>query len=1103
MAKQRQRQNKNGRVGGNHDVLGIILIVISLFLFICIAIPPILSVVSRAIFNIMLGVFGFAAYPSLVALFMLGVFILRRKTVALSVKAVVCTALLAVFGLMILQLATTHAFLKQNYVDYIASVYSAKYSAGGVIMGTLAYGLQSVITEVACYIVFSLAVLTVLAVMFDVVGRIRARRGAVKPKKQTEKLPERPDFAAPAEPQRVTPLETKKELFIYEIKPAAAKIQTETGRASELTTREKRRVSDYSPEPLMETDDYDYDRDEQSDSRRQSAAHAALYGDKNEIYKKTTEEFIRQVDDRPPHYDEHIEFKPNGGVVEPYERVNADARNANTPKRVDYDGMSDDFSLLAFPVEKNPVFNDEGIENVDEITARLKAQNEARVLSDLTDARQFERAPQHANPTFAFGAPTAAPEPVEQIIDGSKRQTPIIETPVAPPASEPVQSAFDAPEFDARTPEEEFAEAVSDTLDLPPQEDIIDAFEQRDRFAQSDAVEAQADDDIITGLEDAPSIAAAPVSSITVPVGDDGIMDGRSSLVISDEPVRDLSETHDVTSDIIDGGDSSGMYVSADEQPAEPAAKPKRAAKGNAPLENQITIANVLQANADSVVLNERKRHKKYRYTPPPIDLLRIYEKNELSQDELSKNAQRLEVVVGGIVKAEVKVIGIVVGPTVTRYELDVPMGVDIRAIEARRANIEYELAASSAIRIEAPIPGKRAVGIEVPNPEQGTVGLREIVDSKEFAKAKSPLTVAIGKGISGDLVMCNLEKVPHLLIAGQTGSGKSACLNGLLVSLLYKSSPEDLRFILIDPKRVEFSKYNSMPHLLFDRIVLEPSEALNALKWAANEMERRYTVLQKYACSQLSEFNKLPDVQNGNIDKLPHIIVVVDELADLMQSQFKNDIESRIMVIAAKARAAGIHLIVATQRPSADVITGTIKTNLTSRIAFKVMSLIDSRIILDQSGAEALVGKGDMLFSPVDFSSPARVQGSFIDGDEVAAVVNYVKDNYETDFDESAAKFVFGGSGGKGGDIGGGDGNGNMDPLIPRALSLAISTKQASISVVQRRFSIGYARAARIIDYMEEKGYIGPSTGNSKPREVLITQEQYSELFGDEGDEG
>lgn len=482
---------------------------------------------------------------------------------------------------------------------------------------------------------------------------------------------------------------------------------------------------------------------------------------------------------------------------------------------------------------------------------------------------------------------------------------------------------------------------------------------------------------------------------------------------------------------------------------------------------------------------------------------MRIYEKNELSQDELSKNAQRLEVVVGGIVKAEVKVIGIVVGPTVTRYELDVPMGVDIRAIEARRANIEYELAASSAIRIEAPIPGKRAVGIEVPNPEQGTVGLREIVDSKEFAKAKSPLTVAIGKGISGDLVMCNLEKVPHLLIAGQTGSGKSACLNGLLVSLLYKSSPEDLRFILIDPKRVEFSKYNSMPHLLFDRIVLEPSEALNALKWAANEMERRYTVLQKYACSQLSEFNKLPDVQNGNIDKLPHIIVVVDELADLMQSQFKNDIESRIMVIAAKARAAGIHLIVATQRPSADVITGTIKTNLTSRIAFKVMSLIDSRIILDQSGAEALVGKGDMLFSPVDFSSPARVQGSFIDGDEVAAVVNYVKDNYETDFDESAAKFVFGGSGGKGGDIGGGDGNGNMDPLIPRALSLAISTKQASISVVQRRFSIGYARAARIIDYMEEKGYIGPSTGNSKPREVLITQEQYSELFGDEGDEG
>lgn len=1099
MAKQRQRQIKNGRASGNHDVLGIMLIVISLFLFICIAIPPILSVVSRAIFNIMLGVFGFAAYPSLIALFLLGVFILRRKTVALSVKAVVCTALLAFFVLMILQLATTHAFLKQSYVDYIASVYSAKYSAGGVIIGTLAFGIQAVITEIASYVIYSLAVLIVLAVMFDLVGRIRAHRGEVKPKKKdVEKLPDRPDFAAPAEPQRVTPVETKKELFIYEIKPSAAKIQTESGKASELDAREKRRVSDYFSEPLIDTDDYGHE--DESDSRRQSAAHAALYGDRNEIYKKNTEEFIRQVDDRPPQYDSQIEFKPNGGVVEPYERVNADARNNAGPKRVDYDGMSDDFSLLTFPVEKNPVFNDEGIENVDEITARLKAQNEARLLSDIAESRRDERMPQRSNPSFAFGEPAAPPEPIEQIIDGSKRQAPI--EPVAP--QEPEPQPFDVPRFDSRTPEEEFADAVSETFDLPPQEDIIDAFEQRDRYTQPETDETQTDDDIITGIEDAKRLAPEPAHRIVVPDGDDGII-GGSSLVISDEPVRDLSETHDVTSDVIDGGDSTGMYVAAEEEPeAAPAVKPKRVSKNNVPLENQITIETVLKNNADSVVLNERKHHKKYTtYTPPPIDLLRVYEKTELSQDELDRNAKTLETVVGNILKSEVRVIGVVVGPTVTRYELDVPMGVDIRAIEARRANIEYELAARSEIRIEAPIPGKRAVGIEVPNPEQGTVGLREIVESKEFAKAKSPLTVAIGKGISGDLVMCNLEKVPHLLIAGQTGSGKSACLNGLLVSLLYKSSPEDLRFILIDPKRVEFSKYNSMPHLLFDRIVLEPGEALNALKWAANEMERRYTVLQKYACSQVSEFNKLPDVQNGNIDKLPHIIVVVDELADLMQSQFKNDIESRIMVIAAKARAAGIHLIVATQRPSADVITGTIKTNLTSRIAFKVMSLVDSRIILDQSGAEALVGKGDMLFSPVDFSSPARVQGSFIDGDEVAAVVNYIKDNYETDFDESAAKFVFGGGGGKGGDNGGGEGGGNMDPLIPRALAQAIASKQASISVVQRRFSIGYARAARIIDYMEEKGYIGPSTGNSKPREVLITQEQYSELFGDDGDEG
>lgn len=1131
MAKQGNRQRKINRKSENHDVLGILLIVISLFLLICIVIPPVLSVVSRAIFNIVLGVFGFVAYPVLVALLTLGIFLIKRTPLDPSPKAIVCTVLLSVFGLIILQLATTHQFLRDSYVDYTASVYRVKYSAGGVIFGTIAFGLKSVLTEVGCYVIFSVGVIAVLIVMTDAIGRIRAKRAKVAPAPPT-RTPVRPAFDGAAEAQRVLAVEPKPGLFIGTVVGKRPPVETESGTASDIPARTKRTVGGFGDLPVLEDVYADEETlDEDDDDNTRSAVYSKLYGNRREIYKRSAEEFSRQVDDRPPQYTEperpqmrRIEFEPNGGYVEPYQRVNADARGTvNEPKRLDYDGMSEDFSLLSFPAAKTPEFNDEGIENVDEIAARLAAQNEARVQSDYEGRRSDSRS-DFTPPPISFSETSfEPPAPVEQIIDGSSRRNmyeqlepmdaPKIrditaETPKTP-EPEPILDILSS----ARTPERdtfddddiEDASAQSDEFSIQPQEDILDAFSSKDRYNQAVDAQAGSDDDIITGV----SSYKKPEPERAAPAAneDDGIVDGSfkpvSSIIISEDPVLDLSETHDVTSDIIDGGESSGMYVSAEGEEAEaPTVKPKRASKGTAPLENQISFDTVFKEKAESVVVNQQKRRKKYNYEAPPVDLLRIYPSSEPPQETLDQKAKTLETVINGILKTQVEVKKIVPGPTVTQYELEVPMGVDIRAIAPRSINIEYELEAPGHIRIEAPIPGKRAVGIEVPNPEQGIVGLRDIIGSKEFAKAKSPLTVAIGKGITGNLVMCNLEKIPHLLIAGQTGSGKSACLNGLLVSLLYKSSPDDLRFILIDPKRVEFSKYANMPHLLFDRIVLEASEALNALKWAANEMERRYTILSKYACSQLSEYNRLPEVLDGTIDKLPHIIIVVDELADLMQSQYKADIESRIMVIAAKARAAGIHLVVATQRPSADVITGTIKTNLTSRIAFKVMSLVDSRIILDNPGAEALVGRGDMLFAPADAPSPARVQGSFIDGDEVAAVVNYIKDNYETDFDDEAAKTVFGSEDGSGAAGGEGGGNSNVDALVPRALMLAITSKNISVSVIQRRFSIGYARAARIIDYMEEKGYIGPATGNSKPRDVLITLEQYKELFGDAGDE-
>lgn len=1097
--------------------MGVTLVIVSLFLLLCIVIPPILSVVSRAVFNVMLGVFGIASYPMLVGVLTWGVLLLLKRTVYMSKKNVVCTALLIFFGLIILQLASTHAFLKENFSEYISDVYAAKYSVGGVVFGTIAFGIKSAITEIGCYVVFSVAILATVAVLIDLIGRIKARRAPVAPVAIAKPTQPVSNFTTRTEPQRVVPVEPQNTLYVGQIARKSPKIGTETGRASEIPLREPRRVTDYSASPIIEKEAEPMSQDDPS------AARFALYGNSDTINEQEKQEFASRAareeqpapaaPERPayvvPPQDYGEPSMPRETFVEPYVRVSEDAQAnaAGRPRKIDHDDAPD--MQVFFPTPKKFDFNDDDIISADDdIKARLQADTRKRKLGDIEG---IENADDHRPEPFSFTDLAARRE---------EHEAPHIESIediyTAPPSDRPVRATVDnsaelrfMQERESARAREEEARRVEQ-----PRDEIIDAFAMREMYdtkesepepavnpddiINADAVDAVRREErntpeqsiIIDGSSPEPEAKPTAVAAR----GDDGIVDASEF----DIPAIDMSETRDVTSDIIDGGESSGMYVPADDFGIEEAPAPKPKQKKNAPLDNQITIDAVLKARADeSVVLNESVRRKKYNYAPPPISLLKTYDKSDSSADELQETAAVLERVIGGFLKTdEIKVINIVPGPTVTRYEVEVPSGVSVKQIESRSQDIEYELASPSHIRIEAPIPGKRAVGIEVPNMHKSIVGLREMIESPEFAHAKSPMTVSVGKDISGGTVLCDLVKVPHLLIAGQTGSGKSACLNGLIVSLLYKSSPEDLRFILVDPKRVEFSAYRSMPHLLFDGIIYEPNEVLNALKWACVEMERRYALMAKYGRNQLATFNELPDVTSGRIDKLPHIIIIIDELADIMQSAVKRDIEDRIKVIAAKARAAGIHLIVATQRPSADVLTGTIKTNLTSRIAFKVSAQLDSRIILDAQGAEALVGNGDMLFFPVEYSAPRRVQGSYISDDEVAAVITYIKENFECDFDEDAARAVFNTGGGAGGGMGGAGGE-KEDALLPDVLALVIRTGQASISTIQRRFSIGYARAARIVDGMEELGYIGPSTGSSKPRDVYITADKYRELYG------
>lgn len=422
------------------------------------------------------------------------------------------------------------------------------------------------------------------------------------------------------------------------------------------------------------------------------------------------------------------------------------------------------------------------------------------------------------------------------------------------------------------------------------------------------------------------------------------------------------------------------------------------------------------------------------------------------------------------------------VGPTVTQYTLKPAEGIKLSRITGLHNDLALALAAHP-IRIEAPIPGKSYVGIEVPNQSVAMVRLRQIIDSKEFKQRKNNMFIALGKDVAGRPHLTDLTRLPHLLVAGSTGSGKSVCLNSIIMSLLYQNSPDELKLILIDPKRVELPVYNGLPHLLTP-VITDVKKTVNSLKWAIREMDKRFDMLSKVGSRDIAGYNA------KNQEKLPYIVIIVDELADLMVAN-ASEVETAVIRLAQMARAVGIHLILATQRPSVDVITGLIKANIPGRIAFAVASLMDSRTILDAAGAEKLLGRGDMLYSAAELASPKRLQGAFITESEIKNVVDFIKDKYEpVDYDETVTE-----KNSMGGAVFGGDSEG--DELLPEAVQIIFQAKKASASLLQRRLKVGYARAARLLDLLEEQGVIGPADG-AKPRELLMSSmEQFEEMGG------
>lgn len=566
------------------------------------------------------------------------------------------------------------------------------------------------------------------------------------------------------------------------------------------------------------------------------------------------------------------------------------------------------------------------------------------------------------------------------------------------------------------------------------------------------------------------------------------------------EPEISLSEeVQEAASDVVAAtmseaapADKTGSAAAAEAYAAKLASAPKQE-------ERKKEVPAAVQS---AILLNDPPADGEYHV--PPVTMLEVT-KQTSEQDiteELKINGQMLVETLKSF-GVQTKIVDISRGPAVTRYELQPAAGVKISKITNLSDDIAMNLAAVG-VRIEAPIPGKAAVGIEVPNKKVSIVRMRDLVESNSFVTAKSHLTVVLGRDIAGAVATADLGKMPHLLIAGSTGSGKSVCINSFIISLLYKSKPEEVRFLMIDPKVVELGIYNGIPHLLVP-VVTDPRKAAGALGWAVTEMLKRYKTFAEKNVRDLNGYNTLAascnykDENGQPMQKLPQIVIIIDELADLMMAA-PNEVEDSICRLAQMARAAGMHLLIATQRPSVDVITGIIKANIPSRIAFAVSSQVDSRTILDMGGAEKLLGRGDMLFSPVGSQKPTRIQGCFVSDSEIESIVNFVKKTQEAGYDQNIAEEIEKNAIAEKDAGGESSVNSDTDPMMPDAVKCVVEAGQASTSLLQRRLRLGYARAGRLIDEMEQLGIVGPHEG-SKPRQVLISYQQWLEMTMQQAD--
>lgn len=1174
------RRDSGDNNGKDHDIAGIVLMIVSAFLLVCCAIKVILGPVSAAIQSFCLGVFGIFAYALFAFVFAVGLaFVLRRRirTTAGIAWSVAGTVL---FFFILLQLATTNSLLSLGMGEYLAEVYAAKWTAGGAVFGIIAYALRSMTVPGAYVVTIILMLLCIGLLVYSV---IRARglpavfRSSQRSKPRSDlpavKGEEKPRVETESLSERVSRNNGVTSLFIENVVGDTPSVYDEGGDKGSLY-------------------DDDYSRLDLISKRHITQAQAT-----NILYKSFSDEgeydpILRGI--KRPEESRSGPVAPGQGYYESAERESQTTKPAqaapaaesvheatvDTHKKPDKifhesDRANNGFANLTLPTPKTPErendtgeiinnnafmrdtaarasfsgFNSDGnsaggyVRGETQDTAESSRETPAfdsfgsgmeRFGTSVKDDRAGDTRPAEDN-TGIISADAVSEkysEHIESEKDGGAQEKPrtsgyatyggpnvgsfgVTNRNIAdndfPIASEEWFDKAGGAEEVAEEPQptsfydrEEEREQVFDSFSSAPPIITSHTSEQsvRSETSGSTAESASdltarpqadardnADDGIVSGTDD------GTVSADNLRASDDGIVsadsayDGSSDDVLSedDEEPIDLSERKN-----FGGEDHTGYYTREREStpPIVNAAKPN--------LRDESVGTTPAAESEKTAPAVEPEPEKPYVYTAPPIDLFDMPdESNVVDPDEIETKTKLIEETLADL-RFPAKVCNVIVGPSVTRYELQPPQGIKVRNILSMDMDLELRLA-SGSIRIEAPVANKQVVGIEVANKHRVSVAFREIIDSPEFRDSKGVLPLALGKDIGGEAIVRNLEKMPHLLVAGATNMGKSVCLNTIIVSLIYRSSPEDVRIVLVDPKQIEFTLYRGLPHLLLENPITDVNHAVNALNYLIDEMERRFELfngmsMQGYAVRNLEEYNKSEPVKTGKMKKIPSIVMVVDELADLMTTR-KKDVEGGIRRIAQKARAAGIHLVLATQRPSVDIITGSIKVNLPSRISLKVTSNADSRTVLDQGGAESLIGKGDMLL--MCNSEPIRLQGAFLTNEEIVSVVKYVKEHNEARFDkeiesailvdqnepEEAAVVT--------------DAEESADEkMYPNIMRCFINMQKASTSLVQTRFALGYARASRIINTMEMRKWIGPSMG-AKPREVYMTDTQFETIFG------